>query len=278
MASKLIPSDPEKVMVIRRLTPDILTLSTPFLRFGRIKIGGRGTVVRMQNGALAVFSPVALTDSVRAELQSLSPGAPVKYITALDQEHHIFLESWHKAFPQARVIAPHSLPELRNKQGYFKIPQDSWLLAQPEKSVGQQQLSVDADFDREFDFEYVHAHANKELVFCHKPSRTLIEADLIFNLPATEQMSRTTENPTSGFLTKLFTYFQHTNGNALGQKRFIWYAASSSDRESFNRSVRRIDSWDFDRLIPCHGDVIEKGGKGIFQKIMEWHLEGKKST
>jgi len=44
MTSKLIPSNPEKVMVIRHVTPDIVTLSVPFLRFGMIKLGGRGTL------------------------------------------------------------------------------------------------------------------------------------------------------------------------------------------------------------------------------------------
>lgn len=44
MASKLIPSDPSKVMVIRQISPNITTCSAPFLRFGRLKIGGRGTI------------------------------------------------------------------------------------------------------------------------------------------------------------------------------------------------------------------------------------------
>lgn len=81
-------------MVLRKVTPDILTCSTPFLRFGRIKIGGRGTIVRLATGSLAVFSPVALTETVKKETQDL--GGKVGYIVALDQEHHIFLESWHK--------------------------------------------------------------------------------------------------------------------------------------------------------------------------------------
>ena len=44
MTSKLIPSDPSKVMVIRELSPAITTLSTPFWRFGHLKVGGRGTI------------------------------------------------------------------------------------------------------------------------------------------------------------------------------------------------------------------------------------------
>ena len=92
-AKKLIPSDPDKVMVIRKVTPDIITLSTPFNRFGRIRIGGRATMVRLQTGSVAVFSPVALTDTVKKESDSLGT---VKYLIAPDVEHHIFLEQWHK--------------------------------------------------------------------------------------------------------------------------------------------------------------------------------------
>ena len=44
MTSKLIPSDPSKVLVIRQVTPDITTCSSPFYRFGRLKVGGRGTI------------------------------------------------------------------------------------------------------------------------------------------------------------------------------------------------------------------------------------------
>lgn len=45
MSQKLVPSDPSKVMVIREVVPRVITtMSVPFWRFGRIKIGGRGTI------------------------------------------------------------------------------------------------------------------------------------------------------------------------------------------------------------------------------------------
>ena len=50
------------------------------------------------------------------------------------------------------------------------------------------------------------------------------------------------------------------------------YLASAGNRASFNRSVQAMDKWDFDRIIPCHGDIIESGGKGVFRNIMGWHL------
>jgi hypothetical protein len=240
--SKLIPSDPEKVMVIRSVTPDIKTFSTPFLRFGRVKIGGRGTAVRLSSGSTAIFSPVAITPTVRAEMASLGP---TKYLVALDQEHHIFLEDWHKEFPEAKVIAPETLPEYRDKQGYFKIPSQNWHLFTAQASK-EGKLSVDPDFDAEFDFTYVDGHANKSGV-----------------------------DPKSGILSRLFNWINSTQGEALSQRRLIWHGISQ-DKPAFNREVAKISTWKFDKIIPCHGDVIETGGKGIFDKVMQWHLEAAK--
>jgi hypothetical protein len=56
MSSKLVPKNPEEVMVIRDISPLITTLSVPFLRFGLIKVGGRATV-----GMLSLLFPLRKT-------------------------------------------------------------------------------------------------------------------------------------------------------------------------------------------------------------------------
>jgi hypothetical protein len=267
-AAKLIPSDPAKVMVIRDVTPNITTLSVPFLRFGHLKIGGRGTIVKMATGSLAVFSPVALTPDVKSKVSSLGT---VKYIVAPDFEHHIFLKPWALEYPQAEVIGMEGLPEKREADPDTKGTKFSHVFSPSNK--GDMQISP--EFDKEFDYEYIHSHQNKELVFLHKPSRTMIEADFIFNLPATEQYSKTGTDGTSGILTKLFGLIMNTRGNAIGQQRFLWYAAGGKDRKGFAQSVNVINRWDFDRIIPCHGDVIETGGKNVFTNVTKWFSEGK---
>ncbi|KAF1939672.1 hypothetical protein EJ02DRAFT_253520 [Clathrospora elynae] len=268
MSSKLVPSDPAKVMVIREVVPRVVTtLSVPFWRFGRIKVGGRGTIVRLESGALAVFSPVALTDDVKRKVSELGE---VKYIAALDVEHHIFLGPWHEAYPNAQVLGPEPLPEKRAKQSDENVP--FAFLFSKSKPVE----SISPEFDAEFDWEYVPSHMNKELVFHHKPTRSLITADLMFNLPATEQFSKTGVDATSGILTKIFGALQSTKGSAIWQQRTIWYGTSASDRAGFSQSVARINKWGFERIIPCHGDVIEGDGKGIFEKVMRWHLDAAK--
>jgi len=266
MTSKLIPSNPSEVMVIRKLTDNITTLSAPFYRFGHIKVGGRGTLVRLQSGGVAVFSPVALTPEVKETVSSLGE---LKYIAALDIEHHIFLGPWHEAYPNAKVLGPEGLPEKRAKQKNEDVPFAVVFTAKDKETT-----KVDAEFDAEFDYEFLDGHLNKELVFNYKPENTLIQADLMFNLPATEQFSKTGQDASSGILTKLFSSLNNTKGAAMGQRRLIYYA-TAVDKPSFNKSVSKINGWDFNKIIPCHGDVIEADGKGIFQKIFEWHLEKK---
>ncbi|KAF2497729.1 hypothetical protein BU16DRAFT_525337 [Lophium mytilinum] len=268
MSDKLVPKDPAKVMVTRQVVPNVITtFSVPFLRFGRIKVGGRGTVVRLRSGAVAVFSPVALTDEVKATVASLGE---VKYIAALDVEHHIFLGPWHAAYPNAKVLGPEGLLEKRTKQKNEDVPFSVIFTA-------NKPTTVDPEFDSEFQYEFVAAHANKEIVFNHKPTKTMIEADYIFNLPANEQYSKAGGHASDGILTKFFKAINNTQGAAMGQRRFIWYAISSGDRKGYAASAAKINEWDFERIIPCHGDVIESGGKGIFQKILAWHLEASKS-
>jgi len=264
----LVPPNPAEVMVIREVNSFITTLSVPFWRFGKIKNGGRGTLVRMAAGGVAVFSPVALTADVKKTVSSLGE---LRYITAPDIEHHIFIGDWHKEYPNAKIIGVEGLPEKRTKQKNEEVP---FAVIFKKSELGK--TKIDAEFDKEFDYEYVPSHTNKELVFCHKPSRTLLVADYFSNLPATEQFSKTNESPTTGALTRWFTSVTNTQGDALGQKRLLWYALSASDRPAFNASAARINTFDFDTIVPCHGDVIESGGKGVFQKVFEWHLEAAK--
>jgi len=267
-AKALIPSDPEKVMVIRDLTPTLTTLSVPFLRFGRLKIGGRGTLVKLQTGNVAVFSPVALTPAVKDKVRSLGQ---IKYIVAPDIEHHIFLSTWVNEYPDAEVIGMEGLPEKREGDPATKGTKFAHVFSASNKL----DLTISPEFDAEFSYEYFHTHGNKELVFLHKPTRTLIEADLLFNLPATEQFSKTGLNPNSGFLNKLFGGIMHTRGDMIWQKRILWYGVGGKGRQAFGESANRIKAWDYDRIIPCHGDVIETGGKAIMDRATAWFTGGK---
>lgn len=272
MSSKLIPLNPDDVMVIRNVTPSIVTFSVPFSRFGTVKIGGRGTLVKLTSGNLAVFSPVALTEDTKRKVAEM--GNRVEYIVALDIEHHIFISEWKKEYPTAKIIGPEGLPEKRAKQHDLKIGKDKFDVIFTK--THKRETKISQEFDADFDYEYVDGHGNRELVFCWKPEGVLIEADLLFNLPATEQYSRVPEadRKTVGFAARALEGLQNPEGDNKWMKRFNWYVLAK-DRASFNDSLGVIEQWDFSTLIPCHGDVLEGNGKEVFRKVFEWHLDGK---
>ncbi|KAI2467859.1 hypothetical protein F4781DRAFT_400421 [Annulohypoxylon bovei var. microspora] len=277
MSSKLIPSNPSDVAVIRAVTPNVVTVSVPFARFGIIRVGGRGTIIRLTSGALAVFSPVALTPEVQAKVTEL--GGNLGYIVAGDIEHHIFITEWAKAYPSAKIVGPKGLAEKRSKvEDDPKVGHEPF--AFEWDAANKHDNGVSDEFAADFEVEFVDAHPNKEVVLFYKPDRVLVQADLMFNLPAIEQYSKVPEaqKTSHGFLNKIFDSINNTSGEAKGIKRFLWYVISNGtkDRPSFNESVKRIGSWDFDTIVPCHGETIVGGGKEIFNKVFEWHLQGHK--
>jgi hypothetical protein len=258
--SKIIPSDPGKVMVIGHVDLCILTCSLPFLHGGLFKIGGRATIIRMSPNALAVFSPVALTDAVKSRMQHQFGNTNVSYIVALDREHHIFLESWHKAWPEAKLLGPETLPTAREQQGYYVIPDENWILFRKEE-----QPHVDDIFDNEFEPNTSTATSTRNSCSATNQPAPSIEADLLFNLPATKQWSRSGESATSGIPSRLVVgpNQQHPGFGDVAQEGLIWWYTSSRDRKRYHQEVCGIVEWDFERILPCHGDVIESQGKDV---------------
>jgi hypothetical protein len=86
-----------------------------------------------------------------------------------------------------------------------------------------------------------------ETVLFHARSRTLIVADLVFNI----------ETPPS-WPTALLLTMTGARGR-LAQSR-IWSLATA-DRAAARASCRRLFAWDFDRLAVAHGNVIPSGAK-----------------
>lgn len=180
------------------------------------------------------------------------------------------IASWKAEFPHACVIAPEGLSEkCAKKPGLSDVKFDVIC-------TSSENLCISEEFDYEFDVEYVDTMASHEIVLFHRPTRTLIEADLLFNVPATEQFSRSGKSPTSGLLTMLVSPVFSTKYPATWQKRLAWHVLGAKDRDGLARSLERINSWDFNRIIPCHGDVVESKAKQTFHTVFEWFLNGER--
>jgi hypothetical protein len=105
----------------------------------------------------------------------------------------------------------------------------------------------------------------------------------MFNMPPTEQYSKVPENerPKTGFFgigplaNLIFNHLGRTEGDMTWPHRFIWYGIAGKDKNGFNQGIQRIDGWDFENVIPCHGDTMLGDGKERFRRVFACHLKNK---
>ena len=165
-------------------------------------------------------------------LDRITALGPVKYLVALTRMHVWRLEEWHQLFPDAELWGP---PQIPNKfQGLpfagilGEVPPNGWAddLDQP---VFEGNLFID------------------EVFFIHKKSRTVILADFIQNRPITKG---------EPFLNALYKLA----GVAFPGGAAVDIRLSFTNRKLARRSLEKLLSWDFDRLIIARGVCIEKDG------------------
>ncbi|KAF8489727.1 hypothetical protein F5888DRAFT_1155302 [Russula emetica] len=239
-------------VVIREVVNNIWTFSTPFTRLGVFRVGGRTTAIRLASGDVWVLASTPLTAETKTTIDRLGP---VKFVVGPNAVHHLFLAEFHDAYPDARLLSVEEAVKKKrdenlNLQGY-------WSGSNREPNFG---------FENEIKSCYFSSFKNKDVAFLHAPSKTLIVADLIFNLPATEQYSKSWMG--SGF--PPFSRFIRLNPYEAIHRSLT--KALVTDAAAMSRDAKTVASWDFHRIIPCHGDVIEEDGKKVWQAAYGMYL------
>ncbi|KAF8631490.1 hypothetical protein AX15_002377 [Amanita polypyramis BW_CC] len=254
--------------VIREVSKNVWTFSKPFSRYGVVPIGGRSTAIKMKDGGVWVLASTPLNAETRQKLDQLGP---VRYIVGADAVHRLYLSEFKSAYPDAKLIAPQAaLLDYHDKNLKFN---GVWGRDPPDTEYGfedeaYQTLVSVSMFPEEmlilFQFSYFSRFRNKDVAFFHTDSKSLIEADLLFNLPCKEQYSKVKP-------------LRHTH--ILGamapstwlHAQFTW--RMGEDKGVMRRDVKTVDSWDFERIIPCHGDVIEKDAKRAWRDAFRYYYD-----
>jgi hypothetical protein len=194
---------------------------------GLLRIPVRMTVIRLDDGRLIVHSPGPISRELGDELDALGPVAFI----VVPQQHGKFTRPTSQRYPAAQLLAAASAP-----RGQTSVSFHSSLTDEPPAAwTGQVETHL------------VRGFRLGEVVLFHRPSRTLVITDLCFNIQ---------ESPS-----RAARAFCRANGmwRHFGPSRLIRLLAVS-DRDAFQRSLDRILQWEFERIIPGHGDVIERGG------------------
>jgi len=148
----------------------------------------RMTVVKLDQGGLLVYAPVAPTPECLCLMRELiGEHGEVKYIilpTISGVEHKVFVGPFARKFPNAQVfVAP----------GHWSFPINlplSWLGLPPKRTHILPQDSRNTPFADEFDYKILGPlqlglGRFAEVVFFHRRSHTLLVTDTIVSIPET---------------------------------------------------------------------------------------------
>jgi hypothetical protein len=225
------------VPLLQELHPDLWVLHHP-LRVAGFELGHRMTVARLASGRLLVHSPVTLDAALGDEVAALGH---VAHVVAPNLMHNLYLDPWLRRFDDALFHAPPGFarryPELRQPRELGVEPPMVWREELDQELVGGMPKL-------------------NEVVLRHRASRTLIVADLLFNLPRGRTWSQRSWRRLNG-----------VEGRPATSRMFRMLVR---DRFALARSIDRILRWDFDRLVVGHGEVIETGAREALRHAFAW--------
>jgi hypothetical protein len=172
---------PQNCTVIRDISPEITTFSVPFNRFAPfgfrnfVAVGNRSTAIRLHNNRILLLNPVPLEPKIQATLTALGG---VDFI-ASDLGHHLSVKSYLDVWPDAKTIGVPGLEKKRKDVQWDFICGD-WMKGGPEEVFG---------FSEDIETVFFEGFITYCVAWYHKPSKTLIQSDLMMNLPCTEVCS-----------------------------------------------------------------------------------------
>ena len=218
--------------MITAIAPDLHAVESEIRFPGGFTMPLRMTVVRLSEGGLVLISPVALDDATAAEVAALGP---VRHIVAPNLRQHLHAASARARFPDARLLGAPGLAAHRKDLVF-----DGELGTAPAPWGDELAVSLLGGVPR-----------MSELVFLHRPSRTLVVTDLVFHVTEAKNAITRAMLRLSG---------SHA-GDGAGLWRSRLWRVLVSDRAAHEASLDRVLALDFDRLVMAHGRVVDAGAK-----------------
>lgn len=216
-------------MTLRRITEGIDVHERPQAFFG-LEVGARMTVLSLPGGLL-LHSP---TDLDPRELDAL--GSP-RWLLAPNKLHHLYAGPWMQ----------------RGVEGWAAA---GLAAKRPDLSFAGEVTGEAAPFGDEVLLIGLACFSfTNEVLLLHRPSRTLVVTDLVFNFgPRAPWLTRAAMCCAGGYPGCRTTALERVG----------------MDRSKARAELGRVLQLDFDRLIPSHGEIIETGGKEKLRSAFSW--------
>jgi uncharacterized protein DUF4336 len=203
----------------------------------------RSVIVRLSNGDLWIWSPVELPAELRRRVDVIGP---VRHLVSPNKLHHLFLQDWSAAYPEARLWGPRSTvrkrPDLKFHGVLDEAPPPDW----------------SADIDQAW---FRGSFAMDEITFYHRPSATAIVADLIQRF--SPQFLKTQWGRWA-FVARLLGLTEDQANAPLDLRlSFLNRAPARAARD-------KVLSWNCQRVVVAHGEWIRTNGHAQLAKSFRW--------
>ena len=232
----------EPVGVLKPFGTDLWIVDGPPVGY---RLGGvtipcptRMTIARLPDGSLWVHSPIEPMDALIRELGELGP---VGHIVVPNGLHTTHTPTWAEAHTSASVYAPSALPA-RTRD------------ALPVHHSLDDELP--AAWGDTFDMVRVRGDGFVEVVFYHRPSRTLIVTDLMQAFEA---------DRVEGRLPRMLLRFGGATGPAAKPSVEV-RAMLLLHRRSFRNAAARMKAWRPERIVLAHGPCITANGANALEQ------------
>jgi glyoxylase-like metal-dependent hydrolase (beta-lactamase superfamily II) len=222
---------------MQEIGPEIWRIAGPDLRFpGGVWMPLASTLVRLPDGSLVVYSPIAFDEAQFAAIAELGEVAHVVVPSLL---HHLHAERAAVRWPRATIHAADGVlrkrPSLRVDRILGTDPEPAWRdTLDVETVAGAPKLG--------------------ETVLFHHPSRTLICADLVFHITQPRNLRTRVVLATMG-----------VGGGRIAQSRAWRFAVS--DRDAARASIDRILAWPIARVAPAHGEPGDITARALAERL-----------
>ena len=197
-------------------------------------------VIRLADGGLFVWSPLAMTDALRDAVGTLGN---VRHIVPPNAFHHLALAEWKAAFPMATLYAAPRLaarrPDLRFKRRLADEEPGAW-----DGQIDQVAISGNTLIE--------------EVVFHHRASRTVLFCDLLQQFPR-------------GWYEGWRAIIARLDGMVGDEPAVLKkFRLAFRDRAAVRQDVRSILAWSGERLIVAHGDIVEADATAAIERAFRW--------
>lgn len=197
----------------------------------------RMAVLRLDEG-LALWSPVAMSEGLRSEIDALGP---VRHLIAPNDLHHLWLDEARGLWPDAQVHAVAPLARKRPDLAFTALgaPVVAWAGALDHVVVPGNRIATEA-------------------VFLHRPSGTVLFTDLLQQFPPGYHR---------GWRAVVARLDLMVGAAPQVPRKF---RLAFGDRRAARAALAQVLDWPVEAIVMAHGDPVTSEAHAALARAFDW--------